>query len=95
MHRHERDIPFFEEGQMIKYLHRRFEPLLIQREIGRGGTNHVEDLLSFEYVIPNGGAAEINVKIGEAVGDSHQTILFNGRSAGWNKWRLNEWRLKV
>ena len=52
--------------------------MLVEGEIGSGGTNHVENFFAFDHVIPNRGATEIDVEIREAIRDAHQAVLLDG-----------------
>ena len=63
--------------------------MLVEGEVGSGGTNHVEYFFAFDDVIPNRGAAKVDVKISEAISDAHQTVLLHG---GSEQKQQEEWK---
>lgn len=55
------------------------EPLLIGLQVLPGRLDEVKHFLPFEDVIPDGGAAEIDVEVRVGAPDTHKAILLHLR----------------
>ena len=53
------------------------DPLFVLFQIGLGGRYEPENLLALEQMIPDGGAAHVDVEIGVAAGHAHQYVLLH------------------